>query len=652
MKFFYVSSEGKKSGSILFILSVLLFLYVAVRSYMLSFTWDEAYSYLEFINKGLFSPFYFNGTAANNHLLNTWLSYVTSSLFGINEFNLRIPNLLAYILFLFFTAKISNEFSSPLLRISSFLILNLNPYLIDFFSLSRGYGLAFGLMSGSLWYLYLFFKKNYDNKFSLRSLLFGMIAVVAYLSLINFVITLFLIILLTDLLIFFSELKFFNSFFYTLKKNSAALILFIAFLLIVIPRAIGLRNAEALFYGGDTGFWNDTMLTVFEQSFYGHPYPGFLKYLLSALSILIVLIALIIAIKRIYLKIIRQEKLYLPVLVFLLLSCSVATIVQFYLLKTPYLTNRTALYLLVLFSFLLVVLFNELAQAKKIIGFVLPLLSILMILHFYKSFNLKYVFEYYLNADMKEMMHDADSLKTIFPPEKFSADVGMSYDFVEPFNYYRCVNNLTLFNVADKANKFHPLNDLYLFTEKDLMKINTDSFELIKNYPLNNCALMKRKYKPSHYTICFSLKQDYDSHNDSMPLNYPSSKDFFYSGKASSVTNEKKEFSEGIRYMIDSSKASVKNSMLIIKAMILMESLKNLDAGIVISFENTKGIYDWHETLVKDFAQKSQKWFPVYISCMIPEQVQQDDLLLIYLWNKKSSVYIDDLEVRWLTGVN
>src|SRR6476620_6522561 len=128
MKIFSGSSEDRKSTFLLFSLSSFLFLYVFVRACKLSITWDEAYNYLEFTRKGILSPYFFNGVAANNHLLNSWLTYFITEIFGVSEFTLRIPNLIAYILFLFYTAKISNEFSSKLFKISAFIILNINPY--------------------------------------------------------------------------------------------------------------------------------------------------------------------------------------------------------------------------------------------------------------------------------------------------------------------------------------------------------------------------------------------------------------------------------------------------------------------------------------------------------------------------------------------
>jgi hypothetical protein len=643
-------SEKNKSGILLFIFSCLLFLYVSIRAYLIDITWDEAYSYLKFIRTGNFSPFYYSGVSANNHLLNTWLSFLTSYLFGVSEFTLRIPNIIAYALFLFFTAKLSNEFSSPLLRISSFLILNLNPYLVDFFSMSRGYGLSFSLMAGSLWYLYRFLKNNFQSKDSLRSLLFAMAAVFAYLTLIHFAIALFICILFID---FFNSEKnqgLLKRFSGVLKKNYSVIIFFILFLCIIIPRILGLKKADALFYGGTQSFWHDTVLTVFQQSFYGKYSIENLKNLLGNLALIITTVAFFISVKTISKNKNSHAALILPLICFLLLYCSIISIVQHYLLSTPYYSFRTALFLLLLFSFMLVFLFDELAKTKKIITYTLPAICFILIAHFCYSVNTKYVFEYYLNADMKEMMHDIDSLKKEIPAQKFSMDVGISYDFLEPFNYYRCVNKLTGINVADKFGISNPLNDFYLFTEDEYKKIHADSFTVLKTYPLFNNMLLKKKYTPLAYTIRLSQKMDFDLGSGPMKYSHTISDNYFFSGKTSGLTSEKNEYSDGISYHIDTTKTPVKNSVLLIKTMILMEHLDNSDASIVVSFENKKQIYYWHATLVSDFATQAKEWFPVYFSCLIPEEVQQDDLLMIYLWNKKSPVYVDDMEMRWISG--
>src|SRR5206468_2416472 len=92
----------------------------------------------------------------------------------------------SYILFLFFSVKMFSRFESPLLCITSFLILNLNPFLLDFFSLARGYGISIAMMMASLFFLYCYCQKKSDFTNALYSLVFGALATLAHLTLLNY----------------------------------------------------------------------------------------------------------------------------------------------------------------------------------------------------------------------------------------------------------------------------------------------------------------------------------------------------------------------------------------------------------------------------------------------------------------------------------
>src|SRR5258706_15038611 len=103
------SDEGAKSIIWLVLMSCLLFAYAAARATVVPITWDEAFSYLEFTRKGLLLPFgHLRAMAANNHYLNTWLTYLTTSVLGVSELTLRLPALTACALFLYYTARLCN----------------------------------------------------------------------------------------------------------------------------------------------------------------------------------------------------------------------------------------------------------------------------------------------------------------------------------------------------------------------------------------------------------------------------------------------------------------------------------------------------------------------------------------------------------------
>ena len=81
-------------------------------------------------------------------------------LFGDSELALRLPNLLAHALFLYASARIALRATTGVVALAAFLLLNAHPYLLDFFPLARGYGLACGWMMLSLWQASLYLRQD------------------------------------------------------------------------------------------------------------------------------------------------------------------------------------------------------------------------------------------------------------------------------------------------------------------------------------------------------------------------------------------------------------------------------------------------------------------------------------------------------------
>ncbi len=130
---------------------ILIFLYISIRAYTLSLTHDEAYTYLYCINPRNIFDFY----VPNNHLLHTFLVKISISMFGNSELVIRIPNLIGTGLYLYGVYKLSKYFfTKTLYFLISTLILGMNPVIIDFLPLSRGYALALGFMILGIYYLF------------------------------------------------------------------------------------------------------------------------------------------------------------------------------------------------------------------------------------------------------------------------------------------------------------------------------------------------------------------------------------------------------------------------------------------------------------------------------------------------------------------
>ncbi len=132
--------------------------FATLRAARVPLTYDEAASYIRYIDSGTPSVFdtgalsIFNFEVATNHFLNTALAKVCTQIAGGSEFVLRVPNLLGYAMFMIFSVLILRRYVRPFIATTGFLLLNLNPYVLDFFTLSRGYGLSLGfLMAAMFW---------------------------------------------------------------------------------------------------------------------------------------------------------------------------------------------------------------------------------------------------------------------------------------------------------------------------------------------------------------------------------------------------------------------------------------------------------------------------------------------------------------------
>ncbi|MHA1657952.1 MAG: hypothetical protein ACTSUT_02360, partial [Promethearchaeota archaeon] len=124
---------------------IFAFIYVFIRAIILSITYDEAYTYIYVLGGQ-----YFTG---NNHVLNTIIMAFFVFLFGNSEIVIRIPALIGCFLYLLGIYRISKLlFKNSSFLLISVVVLILNPFLLDLFSLSRGYSLALGLMMNGLFF--------------------------------------------------------------------------------------------------------------------------------------------------------------------------------------------------------------------------------------------------------------------------------------------------------------------------------------------------------------------------------------------------------------------------------------------------------------------------------------------------------------------
>lgn len=179
--------------------------FAALRAARVPLTYDEAASYIRYIDTSVPSVFdtsalsIFNFEVATNHFLNTLFTKASYLAAGGSEIALRLPNLIGYAMFLGYSLLILQRYVRPPIATAGFLLLNLNPYVLDFFTLSRGYGLSLGFLMGSLFYVFTFLDEVREGERvpseASRALAFALGAVMSNFALLNVWLSVFGVIL-------------------------------------------------------------------------------------------------------------------------------------------------------------------------------------------------------------------------------------------------------------------------------------------------------------------------------------------------------------------------------------------------------------------------------------------------------------------------
>jgi hypothetical protein len=131
----------------LFVLLITIF-----RAQYTGITYDEAFTYLNYVFPGFTTYLFgFNTHFLNDHVLNSLLArlacFATNTQY--NEFVIRLPNVLAYIAYIFFACSVVK---TKKYRYFFFLLFIGNYYLNEFFGLARGYGIATACIAGALYF--------------------------------------------------------------------------------------------------------------------------------------------------------------------------------------------------------------------------------------------------------------------------------------------------------------------------------------------------------------------------------------------------------------------------------------------------------------------------------------------------------------------
>lgn len=483
---------------ILICLCLLLITYTIIKASRLAFTHDESFSYLVHAQLPIKDILLSNGAApANNHILNTLLIKFLSHFFGESELVLRIPSLFGHAVFLVSSLLIVKRLRNPLLILLGFVLLNFNPFILDFFHLSRGYGLGLGLMLASIVFFIKYIEKI-KRKRLLFSIFFAYLSILANFAFLNYYVSLisgFVVIFFVQLLK--KRKKGFKLSFQVLSLlREIILFLLVSILpiLTVLPSVIRLKEAGEFYFGGDNSFWRDTVGSLIECVIYDQIYPSSTVTYLKIILIIAIVTAIFLVVFKFRKGILFNR--YLKFFsIFLIMGVSIlSTIVQHYLFDNKYLIQRTAIFYFPIFSLLVSFMFQQLLIFRckllnRIIYITVIFLIILFSFHLYNTINFTRTLNWYKDYDTKELIKDIIDYRDNISGEKNNITLASDWHRGPSISFY--IKTLDLYWLDYDSRGIGKVEnfDLYYCDKTDINKLEGKKVIILDTYPLSGYTL-------------------------------------------------------------------------------------------------------------------------------------------------------------------
>ena len=617
---------------LLILTGCLLFAYVIFRACRLSLTWDEAHTFFEYVRTPAWWPGGYNYMSANNHLLNTWLMKCSVSLFGESELALRLPNVLAGGIYFFISALMALRLATKKWHAwLVFLLLAANPYLLDFFSLARGYGISIAMLMTAAWQLMRYvFGKN-GLRYAVYAQLFLAAAVFANFTMIYIFLAVFFLLLLNRAVFHRKE-----NFIASVSLISAPPIIT---LLILLPYLRHLNSAGALFYGEEITSPAGTFLSLSKaisySAFYSEKFIPVMTIAFSAIPLIAV-----IHVMRHALTIMREERGRWLVLVTLTLFFAiVGPLLQHLIFHTNYLSGRTALFYIPLlalsFTGMIVLFPGKLKTALLVIS------GAITLVHFGFASNFSYTYDWKEQADVKSAMLLLKE-KNIQPAGNcFAGIIATELPYEKQVNYYRMRLGMTNFSHAAR-DEFSPACSYYYLGASSFMseRARTHLVEkTLRNFPVSLTSLFNfpQRRSPELITIKEAW-QDFEHEDPYRELKT----DTIYFGDKGTFAGGDFPYSINVPLAVPD---SVQGDLVVSLNCRLYYYTRNTSALLVMSYENG-GKESWEAMHITELPDKPGTWSMTGWTRPVPRGTKK---IRVYLWNTdKTPVLMDNVDIRLL----
>lgn len=460
-----------------------LLLYKAIK---LPVVTDESITAVNFIQYSLWDIIMYTNHYPNNHILNTLLTKLLVNFFGNEQIIIRLPNILFFLVYGIGIFRINKAMlkADSIFFIPAALLFMANPYLLDFFGLCRGYGMSSALITLSISYLVTAYL-HANNRHAWAALILAMLAAYA-----NFtVLTGWVAVTMLVLFYFFVTGK--HVWQEIVKQWGMIAFITVFYVALIANPVIKMNRAGEFQYWTSNGFYKETLLPVIDFSrSNSNLIPD--THTLTWLVFLVIVFNLgYIGVRLIRshfdLSVVKQPVFTTTIV---LLMTVFINLLQCWLLKTPNLHGRTALFFYPMF----------IAVAVSFAGIVLPLrhkvlnsmlamaIAFICVFHVADRFRINWVRDAWQSVNTFEVLNylrsDSDT-----EPVTFEA----YYYLYHSFNYYVFTGKVPWLKLEDydESVDMHTRAEYYYIFEEDYQMLEP-TFDVVQHFGENR-LLLKRK---------------------------------------------------------------------------------------------------------------------------------------------------------------
>ncbi len=429
-----------------------------------------------------------------DHMVNTLMMKWSCLIFPHTEYTMRLPNLIGHLLYIIFSILLLRRLRSHHLLITGFILLNFNPYLLDFFSIARGYGLSVAFMMVSL-YFAVSYAATGKTVHLVAGFFSGLLAVLTVYTLLNYYFALVGLVVIMMIIWWLSGAKF--------PEHSLKTIAGIILLVIIVSSALlyaklsgpleKIQEEQFIYARTMKNFYTGTIRPIVYRSIYNSD-PGLTVDLVSwAFLAVYALVPLLLAF-----LLGKKDYSFTGRLMFALFIISVVIFAsitaQFKLFNVRFLQNRTATFIAPVMILMLIGLTDELRRFKYLKIPVITLayfFAFLFAVNTIRHANCSRYLEWEYDADTRTMIRDLEADAEPAPGEQVR--LGIYWIFEPSVNFYRDTWELDWLNEVDRDGYEKDFEYFYVFAADSVL---TREFfrdkTILKTYPISGTALIRK----------------------------------------------------------------------------------------------------------------------------------------------------------------